>query len=135
MAGLVSGRKAMKTNAPGSGTGRDGAPDVFAPRLSCYVLKLNCPGVSRLCPGVNMQIENTKCPIGKDFRRLSRLSRLSRHISVGVGRKIPATGARVGGGQSIFLRQKMTWQDDLAGRRAGFAGPFWGLSARVHSRA
>jgi hypothetical protein len=106
MAGLVSGRNTPKTNAPGSDAGRDGAPVLAALRLSCYVLIPKCPGVSRLCPGVNMQNENTRRPIRKGFRRLSRLSRLSRHISVGVGRKARETGARVGAGSQYFCVRK-----------------------------
>ena len=123
MAGLVSGWNTPKTNAPGNDAGRDGAPVLAALRLSCNVLITKCPGVSRLCPGVNMQNGNTKRPIRNALRCLSRLSRLSRHKTVGVGRKSPATGARVGGGQSIFLRQKVTRQADQAERWAGLAGP------------
>jgi hypothetical protein len=87
MAGLVSGWKSAKTDAPGSDTGHVRTAKNAALRTSCNVLIPKCPGVSRLCPGLNMQIGNTKRPIHAGFGQVSRLSRLSRHILVGVGRK------------------------------------------------
>ena len=109
---------------------RFGSPALVLLRPDSEVSR-RVPAVSRLCPGVNMQNGNTKRPIRNALRCLSRLSRLSRHKTVGVGRKSPATGARVGGGQSIFLRQKVTRQADQAERRAGLAGPSWPFNMRV----
>ena len=93
-------------NNMGSDTGQRQGAAYAALRLSCNVLITKCPGVSRLCPGENMQIANAKRPIGKGFRCLSRLSRLSRHKTVGVGRNHHATGARVwgGGGESCCVK-------------------------------
>ncbi len=99
MAGPVSGWKSAKTDAPGSDAGHVRTAKNAALRTSCNVLIPKCPSVSQPCPTANMQNGNTKRPIHAGFGQVSHLSHLSQRILVGVGRKSPATGARVGGGQ------------------------------------
>ncbi len=102
MAGAVSSEKATRGDRAGCDAGQVPVSESATVCTSCNALITKCPGVSRLCPGENIQIEFARFPIGKAFSCLSRLSRLSRHKTVGVGRKSPATGARVWGGQRIY---------------------------------
>jgi len=87
MAGLVSGWKSAKTDAPGSAAGHVRTAKNSAMRLLCYVLKLNWPSVAQPWPSANMQIGNTKRPIHAGFRRLAQLAQLAQCKRVGVGRK------------------------------------------------
>ena len=105
MAGDMSSENLTIGERAGCDAGRVAVPERATIGTLCNALITKCPGVSRLCPGVNMQIENAKRPIYRAFRSLSRLFRLSRHKTVGVGRKGHVIGAHVGGGQRIHCAE------------------------------
>lgn len=133
MAGPVSGWKSAKTDAPGSAAGHIGTAKNAALRTACNVLKTKCPGVSRLCPGLNMQNGNTKRPIHAGFGAVSRLSRLSRHILVGVARNARNRRARRGRAVNIFASEND--QARRPGRARGRAcGSFLGFGYTAAKR-